>query len=653
MQSRSSRSPAPARKTATIWFLVIAGAGCLLRLIYLLQAKANDPLFFAPQMDALYHHQWATAIANGVQFINDAYFRAPLYPLFLGFVYKVFGVDLVAARVVQAMSGSASCGLLYLIARRLFNERIARISGLVMALYPLVIYFDGELLIANLLIFLLLLGFLLLLRSTTTGRQWYLPGLTFGLAAIARPNVLAFVAVLAIWLLFRPVAAKGKLAHPATDAEREPGGRHSVLLQFLIALAVPIAPVAIRNYVVSKRLVLIAWQAGTNFYIGNNPNSDGTTAIVPGTRSSWWGGYYDAKRLAEQASGRELKGTEIDAYWLGQGLRFWREQPARALRLLARKAHLWFSGYEVSNDRDFYFFKRFSFLNPLIFKAGVLQFPFGLLLPLALVGFYQTRTRGRQLMPIYLFFISFSLSFIVFFVTARYRMPVVVLAIPFAVFGVERLFSAPRRELLVSAVIFVAGFVVFNTNLARITEANAAQNYFLAAKGFYDTGRPQQASEELEQALARDSAVNILSLEATIRMDMRQPARAEQAARDAIRLWPHQAEAYGLAGNVYAGLNRLDQAQSYFEQALKLDPYSVQALNNLGNLAMSRNDLKQARTYYEQALAIDPTFALATFHLGLVDYYEGRKAQAHERWRRVLQLDPGNNKAKQALQQLR
>ena len=76
----------------------------------------------------------------------------------------------------------------------------------------------------------------------------------------------------------------------------------------------------VRNYVVSRQFVPIAWQAGTDFVIGNNPQSDGVTAIVPGTRSSWWGGFDDVKRLAEAAAGRPLKGAEIDRYWLARVL---------------------------------------------------------------------------------------------------------------------------------------------------------------------------------------------------------------------------------------------------------------------------------------------------------------------------------------------
>lgn len=612
------------------WFLFIFGIGLILRLAYLLFARVHDPLFYAPQMDGLYHHQWAIAIARGREFIPDAYFRAPLYPFWLGLIYKLFGVNLFIARLIQIIIGSISCGLLYLLSRKLFSETTARIAGIVLAGYPLAIYFDGELLIPNLLIFLLLLGCLLFFRSQSIDRQWYLPGLVFGLAAIARPNVLLFIFGILLWLFFSFRSRRGVR-----------------LVQFLVPILIVIAPITIRNYVKSKRFVLIAWQAGTNFYIGNNPDSDGVTAILPETRGSWWGGYYDAKRLAEKALGKKLQGAEIDAYWLNQGLKFIKEKPLTALKLFLRKCDLWLAGYEVSNNRDIYFFKNYTFLKFLIFQTGWLAFPFGVLFPLALIGLYRSRHQTRHLLPIYLFLLTYSLSFIIFFVTARYRMPFVVFLIPFAVFGMVSLIKAPKREKVTNLIIFISAFILFN--FPRLPKPNQAQNHFLAGLGFHETGRIDRTIKELTQALAIDSAVNILALATTVNLELGLTSGAIRLARAAIRLWPFVADAYGIAGNVYANLNQFDSAKIYFAQAVKLDPYSLQALNNLGNLALTQHDLTSARQYYERALAIDPNFTLALFHLGLVNYYEGKKTIAHQLWEKVLQLDPTNNKAREAL----
>ncbi|MCX7731965.1 MAG: tetratricopeptide repeat protein [candidate division WOR-3 bacterium] len=628
------KEPEPLRRFGPVLVFALAFG---LRLVYLLQARANDPLFYAPQLDGLYHHQWALAVSRGLEFINDAYFRAPLYPLFLGMLYRLFGVNLFLVRLVQALLGSAGCVLVMLLGRRVFDLRTGFYAGLMMAVYPLLIFFDGELLIPVLLIFLLLAGFVLLYQEE---RGWfYLPlaGLCFGLGAIARPNVLVFVLALFFWLLLRPHRR-----------------RLSRALLFGLAVLVPILPVTVRNYIKSRSFVLIAWQAGTNFYIGNNEYSDGTTAIVPGTRGSWWGGYNDVKRIAEQTAGRPLRGVEIDRFWISKGLEFWRRSPARALLLTLRKLYLWFAGYEVSNNRDIYFFKRFTFLNWLIFQTPVFKFPFGFVLPLALAGIYLTRKKWRVLVPVYLFLGAWCLSFIPFFVTERYRLPTVPFYLLLAVAGVRSFFQRERRERTFAGLIFAGALILFNLNLAGAgRKADMAQNLFQAANGWYETGRLERAQTALEQALALDSATNILSLQATILLAQNRIEEAEKIAQAAVRLHPQEADAWGIAGNVHAAAGQLDSARLMFERVIELDPYGPEGWNNLGNLHLSTGELERARFCYEQALRNSPNFVLALFHLGLVDYYQGRKDSAHLRWLRVLELDPEFEKARRALQELR
>lgn len=628
------KEPGPLRRWALVLVFALAFG---LRLVYLLQARNSDPLFYAPQLDGLYHHQWALAVSRGQEFINDAYFRAPLYPVFLGMLYRLFGVNFFLVRLVQAVLGSASCVLLMLLGRRVFDLRTGFYAGLAMAVYPLLIFFDGELLIPVLLIFLLLAGFVLIYQKD---RGWfYLPlaGLCFGLGTIARPNVLLVVLVLFFWLLLR---------HQRREWRRA--------LFFGLAVLVPILPVTVRNYIKSRSFVLIAWQAGTNFYIGNNEYSDGTTAIVPGTRGSWWGGYNDVKRIAEQTAGRPLRGVEIDRFWIRKGFEFWRRSPGKALLLTLRKLYLWFAGYEVSNNRDIYFFKRFTFLNWLIFQIPVFKFPFGLVLPLALAGSYLTRKKWRVLVPVYLFLGAWCLSFIPFFVTDRYRLPTVPFYLLLAVAGVLSFFRAERRERTVAGLIFAGALLLFNLNLAGAgRKSDPAQNLFQAANGWYETGRLEEAQQAIEQALALDSATNILSLRATMLLEQNRIEAAKRTAEVAVRLHPQEADAWGIAGNVYAAAGELDSARLMFERVIELDPYGPEGWNNLGNLHLSQGELNEARFCYEQALRNSPNFVLALFHLGLVDYYQGRKDSAHLRWLRVLELDPKFEKARRALQELR
>jgi 4-amino-4-deoxy-L-arabinose transferase-like glycosyltransferase len=100
----------------------------VLRLIYIFQMQ-DSPFFNFPQIDTLWHHLWAKEIAGGNIIGNEAFFRAPLYPYFLGLIYSIFGDGPIAYRIIQSLLGSISCVLIYLITLRLFTKHTAIIAG--------------------------------------------------------------------------------------------------------------------------------------------------------------------------------------------------------------------------------------------------------------------------------------------------------------------------------------------------------------------------------------------------------------------------------------------------------------------------------------------------------------------------------------------
>jgi tetratricopeptide (TPR) repeat protein len=254
---------------------------------------------------------------------------------------------------------------------------------------------------------------------------------------------------------------------------------------------------------------------------------------------------------------------------------------------------------------------------------------------------------------LYLFVIAYSFSFIVFFVTSRYRTPMIPVVAILAVVGLIGLMGpTPRRGIALA--IAVVAFLLFNAGFGvagRVTSPD--QSHFNAALGLHRQRKDNEALRELRMALARDSQTNVLSFEATLLQRMGDVAGAERAARAATRLHPSEADAYGTLGNVFANAGELDSAAHYYDIALQRDPYSLQVWINLGSVALQRKDLAKARYYYEGALKIRPTYAEGIFYLGLCDYYEGKVAEAHARWQQALKLDPSFTRAEQALEQLK
>ena len=84
--------------------------------------------------------------------------------------------------------------------------------------------------------------------------------------------------------------------------------------QFALGLAVVLAPVVIRNYAVDGGFYLTTSQFGSNFYIGNNPQADGTYASIRFGRGAPEYERIDATEVAEASVGRTLSPSEVELF---------------------------------------------------------------------------------------------------------------------------------------------------------------------------------------------------------------------------------------------------------------------------------------------------------------------------------------------------
>jgi tetratricopeptide (TPR) repeat protein len=193
----------------------------------------------------------------------------------------------------------------------------------------------------------------------------------------------------------------------------------------------PILPITAIN-ISRGEAVLISTQAGVNFWIGNNPSSDGSTAIVPGTRAGWWEGYEDSIAQAEAAEGRALSAGEVSRHFGGRAWSWIRAEPAAALKHLAWKLRLYSLDTELGNNLPVSFFARH--FDPLLRWSPV---GFSLLAGLGLVGLLCVRGRLGELFPLWGFALVYSASVVAFFVCSRFRVPVLPVMALFSGVGLD------------------------------------------------------------------------------------------------------------------------------------------------------------------------------------------------------------------------
>jgi tetratricopeptide (TPR) repeat protein len=620
------------KKPESRYFIALAifAGAFLIRLVYFLQIKANFPGWDTPTIDPLFHDLWARQIASGDLLGTGPFFRAPFYAYFLGLIYAVFDHSLAAARIVQHLIGSLTCALIFLFADRFFNRRIALLSGIAAVFYWVFIYFEDELLLDSLLTLMSLILIWLLLRAVKSAKlkTFFLAGIVLGLTAITRPNYLAFWPVILIWLL----TVFGR-------QYRFIAGRFAMLT---LGCLIMIMPVTLRNVIVGHDLVLIASQGGINFYIGNNRYADGATAVIPEFGATWQ--YADCEYMAKVESGRlgqPMKPSEVSSFFYRQALTFIDEEPLPWIGLMLKKLSYFWNSYEISNNQNLYFFRRYASISkimpPLFFIVS----------PLSLIGLIALFRRDRKLHIIAYFIITYMLTVIAFFVTARFRLPVlpflIILASAAAWEIVEKIKSRDYKRLAKTGAALVILFLLTNIDFFGVSHQNFAMSHFSLGNVYLKKGMPEKALNEYEIATSMAPCVPSAHLNRGIiffgRLDF---TRAREEFNLEIEKCKRSAQAHNnlsvldrLEGNPGDALREARQAVDEAPQYMEAYVNEILALRSLGE-----NDSAYAEADY--LTLFFPEFLPGHYFKGLILKEQGKVDSAESEFRTILEKNPPN-----------
>ncbi len=667
------------------WFAAaIFGVALLVRLAHVWQIR-RSPFFALLMGDSRGYDEWARRIAGGEWLGHEVFYQAPLYPYLLGVIYAIAGRDLLLVRIVQAVIGSASCALLALAAARLFSgagpergRRAGIAAGLMLALYAPAIFFDGLLQKSVLDVFFVCLALWLISRSENTAEhaenaksktfslrslrspRFFLLGVTMGGLALTRENALVFIAVILAWILVDAFRRAGPFGPAAAPGPKGPGLRTAAV--FLAGLAIVLVPVAARNAFVGGGFFVTTSQFGPNFYIGNNPNADGTYQSLRFGRGAPEYERQDATDLAERALGRTLTPAEVSGYWTDKALEFVTSKPGAWLALTGRKIALLWNATEMLDTESQEAHAEWS----LPLRLGGFLGHFGILVPLSVFGLIVTWPMRSRLVVLYAMTLAYAASVVLFYVFARYRYPLVPLLILFAAAGLVEapaFFSAGSKRTrptargtspaardagrvrldpawtlaVVAAVAVFCNWPMLSTTLMRaVTETNLG--VALQAEGRLD-----EAADHYHRAIALapdyPPAYNNL---ATALRAKGQIGEAITTYQQAIRLRPeYPAAEYNLA-NALIDAGKPADAADHFRIALQTIPASVDVHNNLGIALMGQGKRDEAIAEFREALLVDAASVKA--HRNLADALGSarRYDEAIAHYRTAIAIDPGN-----------
>ena len=484
------------RSRAALLFGGVALAGLAVRLLHLAAIRAHpwwDLAILWRESDMYQFLAWAQHLAAGDWLDADTfrawfdwqegiaprevwdswfgahvYYQPPLYAYLLAGGLELTG-SLGAVRVAQLVLGAVNCGLLGLLAARLFGRAAGWLAGFGAAIYAPFIFYDAEVL-RNTVVMTSQIMLLLALAS----RRFLWGGAGFALAWLADSSIIVFFPLAALWIWW----AGGKAAFSWS-------GLRPVGL-FAAGAALGLAPLVARNLIVGAPLLSSTTRAPLAFVMGNAPDATPAGAAIPASTGA-----------ILRASGYRLVPT------LRETLRRYQGGYGALVGKQWEKLKALWGAYELPDNPSFYYGAR---LSPVV-RWGLRFQPvaalglvaLGLILPRA------ARDPDAALLPLHL--LSIMGLFLLAHVVSRYRQPMLISLIPLAAWSLCRAWSWVRaagghqawRGAAVGAAAVVVALLLPHDPPAGYSYNRPAE-FVMVAQGFEQRGELGAAIDELRTA---------------------------------------------------------------------------------------------------------------------------------------------------------
>ncbi len=556
-----------------------------------------------PFLDAEAYNDWAKEIANGTLYRPIAMYMSPMLPYILGGLYALFGAHLWLAAVLNSVLGSVACVLIARVTLRAFGANAGWAAGLLTALYRPFIFYAAPVMKETLVLVLLalFLNFAFEIWQNDKRKAYFWSGISLGLAAIVRGNLLGFVPFVVAFALWRK------------SADKKPK-----VTIFILGLLLPILPITIFNAAIGGGFVPLSYNDGFNAFIGHNDAATGVSYVFPpGVTSSPKLEEYDVTRVAVAALGHPLKPSEVSAYWRGRAMHYAFTHPLQELKLLARKIAAFWSNAEPYDNYDIDFIAEHF--------DTVLSWPlvcFGMIVAAAVGAGFRLRRKEKNAV---MFFVGvtviYMLTLFPFYVTQRYRMPAAICLLPLAGAIVPAFTKIHRREILRTAAIMLAALVL--TLMPR--------PFLVAGDAAYDWSALSTIYEQQGLHLA-----------------------AIQAFNQAMIINEHSvgSDAWIKVADARAALGHRADAEKMLQEGIARFPSDGSLPYNYGRYMIEDKNYGAAFAAFNKAIEVMPTFPYSYRGLAVVYDHFGDRAKAIEAVKHGLAIVPSDAGLQEVLAQL-
>ena len=274
-------------------------------------------------------------------------------------------------------------------------------------------------------------------------------------------------------------------------------------------------------------------------------------------------------------------------------------------------------------------------LATLLWKWG-LAFPFGLVLPLALLGIgFALAARERGALLALLFVATGAVGTVLYGAHAETRMVLVPVLLLFAVGGVGQLvqLSWAWRGVTAAGLVLIAALVNASTP-AMDRAAQASQQHYLG-RAYMELGMTATAIAAYEQSLAAgNSAKDVYWALAALYDANGKPERALGISRAFVARWPADERGQLALGDRYMAMGRSQEARTVYQQLVAGGREAL--LGRLGDAQLTSGAIDEAVQSYERLLTLRPDSSRVRYQLARAYAAGGRMEDAEQAYRQLL-----------------
>jgi hypothetical protein len=472
------------------------------------------------------------------------------YLYFVIFCDRIFSNGFLAVQLIQAILCGIGVILLYLAGKAWFNPVTGLIAAGLFTFYDMSVMFTGQLIYTTFvtvtLIWFILQAIKYDIRPDSS--NFILASIALFCLCVFRRNYWIFFIFIMFVHLFKTI-------------------KYPELKNWVILAAILSSGLLIFN--ISKTYYSPAYDLAMHIYFGNNEQSNGIYAQIPGIRQHQLGHQIDTILMVNNP---QINPSGDKNYFIDQTLKFIKTNPVKFITLLKDRFLLLFNSFEISNITSIYYQKKYCKSLSFAFIS------FGLAFPFALYGFIialKTKTAMKLTYSILLFQI---LSNVAIFIADRYRFQIVPLMLLFAAFGCVEIFNSivkmNYKKLAVGAIILAAGFYITNLHFGFLNKENSIK--------IHELEKNQNIDEQHERKIIID----------------RYNLGMDTSYNDLFILGIHLKQ-----------LNMLDKSEGVFLKALDKTKIKIEEARVLEELAPVQEDMfefNKALAAWQKLYAINP-----------------------------------------------